>query len=263
MSVRPFPVTPVPEWEARFPWLRAGTTRRVGGRAASSHEPHAPSPAAGGRRACGSDGGPGTPADPGVPPLGDMLLGTGGKPWRSAVRSLQVHAAHVWVHSDPPVGPVVVGGGDGHVTRTPGVLLTVTIADCVPVFIADPVRRAVGLLHTGWRGTAAGVVESGMAALGAAFGTRPGDLTVHLGPAICGACYEVGPEVFRAIGEPTPATPRPIDLRGVIKRRATRSGVRPEQVSVSGECTLCGDGRYFSHRRGDAGRQRSFIGVVA
>ena len=262
MSVRPFPVTPVPEWDARFPWLRAGTTRRVGWRAGSSHEPNAPLPAAEGPPACGSDRDPGAPTDPGVPPLGDMLLCTAGEPWRSAVRSLQVHGAHVRAHSDLPVGPVVVGEGDGHVTRTPGALLTVTIADCVPVFIADPVRRAVGLFHAGWRGEAAGVVESGMAALGAAFGTRPANLTVHLGPAICGACYEVGPEVFRAIGEPTPAIPRPIDLRGVIKERATRSGVRPEQVSVSGECTLCGDGRYFSHRRGDAGRQRSFIGVV-
>ena len=80
-------------------------------------------------------------------------------------------------------------------TGQPGVLLTVTIADCVPVFIADPVRRAVGLFHAGWRGTAAGVFESGMATLGEAFGSTPGDITVHLGPAICGECYEVGPEV--------------------------------------------------------------------
>lgn len=263
MSVRPFPITPVPEWEARFPWLRAGTTRRVGGRAGSSHEPHAPSPAAEGPRACGSDHAPGAPRDPGAPPLGDMLLCTGEDPWRSVVRSLQVHGAHVRVHGDPPAGPVVVGEGDGHVTRTPGALLTVTIADCVPVFIADPVRRAVGLLHAGWRGTAAGVGESGMVALGEAFGSKPGDLTVHLGPAICGECYEVGPEVFRALGEPTPATPRPIDLRRAIRRRVIGSGVRAGQVTVSGECTRCGDGSYFSHRRGDTGRQRAFIGILA
>ena len=252
MSARHFPITPVPEWETRFPWLRAGTTRPA--------DPQSDA------NPLGSETGPATPdsvADPGVPPLQDMLPLTAGRHWRSVVRSRQVHGSLTLAHVDVAAGAWEVGEADGHVTRLAGVLLTVTIADCVPVFVADPVRRAVGLLHAGWRGTAAGVVESGMAALGAAFGTRPGNLTVHLGPAICGACYEVGPEVFRAIGEPTPATPRPIDLRGVIKERATGLGVRPEQVSVSGECTLCGDGRYFSHRRGDAGRQRSFIGVVA
>ena len=56
------------------------------------------------------------------------------------------------VHADLPVGESVVGEGDGHITRQPGLLLTVTLADCVPVFIADPVHRAVALLHAGWRG---------------------------------------------------------------------------------------------------------------
>lgn len=257
-----FALTPVPDWRDLFPWLRAGTAQRFGpGNAAGATG--AGGSAARDPRACGESGASGTSADPGVPLLRDMLPWTAGVPWRSAVRSHQVHGSSIRVHGDPPAGVTVVGEGDGHVTRTPGVLLTVTIADCVPVFVADPVRRAVGLLHAGWRGTAAGVVESGMAALAEALGSRVGDLTVHLGPAICGTCYEVGPEVFRALGQRIPPAPRPIDLRRVIKRCATASGTRPEQVTVSRECTLCGDGRYFSHRRGDAGRQRAFIGIVA
>lgn len=252
VSARHFPTTPVPDWDTRFPWLRAGTTRR---------------------RAALSDAGPlgsgtvaGTPdamADPGVPPLQDMFALAAGRPWRSVVRSRQVHGSLTLAHVDASAGTIVAGEADGHVTGQPGVLLTVTIADCVPVFMADPVRRAVGLLHAGWRGVAAGVIESGIATLSDAFGSTPGDTTVHLGPAICGQCYEVGPEVFRALGERTPAIPRPIDLRRVIRGRATESGVRPEQVTVSHECTRCGDGRYFSHRRGDEGRQRAFIGIVA
>jgi len=222
----------VPEWGSRFPWLRAGTTRRIVGR-------------------------------DGVPPLHDMLVLTAGSPWRTVVRSRQVHGPLTRIHADAPSGLQVVGEGDGHATRDAGVLLTVTIADCVPVFIADPDARAVGLLHAGWRGTAAGVVESGIGALERAFGSRPDDMAVHLGPAICGQCYEVGPEVFRALGEPMAATPGSIDLRRVVRRRAARCGVRDERMTVSGDCTLCGDGGYFSHRRGDAGRQRAYIGIVA
>ncbi|MDE2762472.1 MAG: polyphenol oxidase family protein [Gemmatimonadota bacterium] len=231
-SGRAFSTTPVPEWGSRFPWLRAGTTRRIVGR-------------------------------DGVPPLHDMLVLTAGSPWRTVVRSRQVHGPLTRIHADAPSGLQVVGEGDGHATRDAGVLLTVTIADCVPVFIADPDARAVGLLHAGWRGTAAGVVESGIGALERAFGSRPDDMAVHLGPAICGQCYEVGPEVFRALGEPMAATPGSIDLRRVVRRRAARCGVRDERMTVSGDCTLCGDGGYFSHRRGDAGRQRAYIGIVA
>lgn len=262
---RSFPATPVPGWGSRFPWLRAGTTR---GAAGTDGAPSSAESAPAGTRpdVRGSGGGPGADEsrfDPAVPPLRDMLALTPGSPWRSAVGSRQVHGSRTRTMKDAPAGPKAAGEGDGHVTRVPGVLLTVTVADCVPVFVADPVRRAVGLLHAGWRGTAAGVVESGVAALGEAFGSRPADMAVHLGPAVCGECYEVGPEVFRALGEPVPATRRPIDLRRVVGRRAAASGVREEGVSVSRECTLCGDGGYFSHRRGDAGRQRAFIGIVA
>ncbi len=252
MSARHFPITSVSDWEARFPWLRAGTTRRTGTESDAG--------------LLGSDTGSRTRdsmTDPGVPPLQDMLPLTAGRHWRSVVRGRQVHGSLTLAHVDVTEGVCVVGEADGHVTARPGVLLTVTIADCVPVFIADPVRRAVGILHAGWRGTAAGVFESGMAAMREAFGSTPGDITIHLGPAICGNCYEVGPEVFRALGERTPAAPRPVDLRRVIRRRATESDVRAEQVTVSGECTRCGDGRYFSHRRGDEGRQRAFIGIPA
>lgn len=249
-SARSFPSTPVPGWGTRFPWLRAGTTRRTVGADRVSRPGDSVNAAL-------------AQSDRGIPALDDMLVLTAGNPWRSVVRNRQVHGSLTRIHADIPAGPQVVGEGDGHVTHVPGVLLTVTVADCVPVFIADPARRAVGLLHAGWRGVAAGVVRSGIEAMREAFGSSPADLAVHLGPAICGQCYEVGPEVFRALGEPAPATPRPIDLRRIIGRRAGVAGVCVERVTASSECTLCGDGRYYSHRRGDAGRQRAFVGIVA
>lgn len=239
--------TAVPAWEARLPWLRAGTTRRGWSAAAGD----GCSAASGGRDA-------GATRRDAVQAAAEALL-TGG--WRSVVRSRQVHGAVTRVHTELPRGECVVGDGDGHVTRTVGLLLAVTLADCVPAFVADPAQRAVALLHAGWRGTAAGVVEHGLSVMGRAFGSRPADLYVHLGPAICGMCYEVGPEVFSALGETPPARPAPIDLRLAIRRRALAAGVDGGRLTVSDECTLCGDGRYFSHRRGDTGRHLGFIGV--
>lgn len=181
--------------------------------------------------------------------------------WRAVVRSRQVHGRLIQVHGRLPRGVCVTGDGDGHATDASGVLLTVTLADCVPVFIVDPVGRTVALLHAGWRGAAAGVVEAGLDTLSDAFGSDPKELLVHLGPAICGRCYEVGPEVFHALGQVTPRAPAAIDLRSVIRRRASAAGVRARNVTVSGECTLCGDGRYYSHRRGDRARHRGYIGI--
>lgn len=246
MSRKSTTATGVPGWEALLPWLRAGTTLRE--RTESRlREPCGP-------REAHDPWTTGRPDNGCCTPFGDG--------WRSVVRSRQVHGAETRVHTELPAGESVVGEGDGHLTRRPGLLLTVTLADCVPVFVADPVRRAVALLHAGWRGTAAGVLEQGLAAMGRAFGSVPGDLLVHLGPAICGECYEVGPEVFEALGEAAPPRPKPLDLRGVIRRRALAAGIGPERLTVNRECTLCGDGRYYSHRRGDTGRHLGFIGIL-
>lgn len=264
MSRAPIATTAVPGWDVRFPWLSAGTTRPVGGlgdthlkaRPSAARHPHALDGPG------GPSARPSVPSDPGVPGLAQMRLGAAPGRWRSVVRSRQVHGSTVHVHAEPPGGVIVLEDGDGHVTAAAGLLLTVTVADCVPVFIADPDTRAVGLLHAGWRGTAEGILEAGIHAMASSFGSVPAALAVHLGPAICGGCYEVGPEVFRSLGERPPPGPRPIDLRRVIRGRAGAAGVRDESVTVSGECTLCGDGRYFSHRRGDTGRQRAYVGIV-
>ncbi len=246
MSRESTTTTGVPGWDALLPWLRAGTTRRAA-EAPRPRETGTPREGLGPRTADRADDGC-------RPPLGDG--------WRSVVRSRQVHGAETKVHAELPAGESVVGEGDGHVTRRPGVLLTVTLADCVPVFIADPVHRVVALLHAGWRGTAAGVLERGLSAMDRAFGTVAGDLFVHLGPAICGRCYEVGPEVFAALDREVPTRPAPIDLRRVIGERAFAAGIAAGRLTVSAECTLCGDGRYYSHRRGDAGRHLGFIGIL-
>jgi len=180
-----------------------------------------------------------------------------------SVHARQVHGAHVRFHGPGDAGLHLAEPCDGHATASAGVLLAVTTADCVPVFVVDPAHRAVALLHAGWRGAAAGILEAGMAVMAEGAGSRAEDLHVHLGPAICGACYEVGPEVFEAVGLPAPDGPTPLDLRRVLARRAVTRGVPARRVSVSAHCTLCDQDRLFSHRGGDGARQVGFLGMSA
>ena len=86
--------------------------------------------------------------------------------------------------------------GDGLITNRPGMVLAVRVADCLPVLIADPVRRAVGAFHAGWRGTLARIVEKGVGEFRRQFGSDPADMTAAIGPGIHRCCYQVG-EDFR------------------------------------------------------------------
>ncbi|WP_373061096.1 polyphenol oxidase family protein [Gemmatimonas sp.] len=168
----------------------------------------------------------------------------------------QVHGASVERHVAGWRGWLRLRGVDGHVTTTPGTALAVTIADCTPVFIAHP-GGAVAVLHAGWRGTAARILDAGLDQLGA-LGFPADECVVHLGPSICFACYEVGPEVLSAVyGVPVFAKGQ-LDVREVLREQVWRRGVT--QISVSPACTRCHADRFFSHRGGDQGRQ---LGVIA
>ena len=168
----------------------------------------------------------------------------------------QTHGAIVETHGGGWRGWLRLRGVDGHVTSTPGTALAVTIADCTPVFVAHP-GGAVAALHAGWRGTAARILDVGLDALGA-MGFPADECVVHLGASICGGCYEVGPEVLRAVrGIPAKGKSH-LDVREVLLDQARRRGIG--QISVSPACTRCHSDRFFSHRGGDLGRQ---LGVIA
>ncbi len=114
------------------------------------------------------------------------------------VSPYQVHGAHV-----RPVGRehggTVQNGTDGLLTTTPGLMLLFRFADCVPLLLWDPVHRAVGLVHAGWRGVAGGIVRAAVDAFVRHAGSRPEDLWAGIGPAIGPCCYQVGPEVAQAV----------------------------------------------------------------
>lgn len=172
----------------------------------------------------------------------------------------QVHGARVATHGDGwDDGWLRVDDADGHVTQRAGTALAVSVADCVPVFLAHP-SGAVALLHSGWRGTEARITEAGLAAL-AALGVPAREVRVHLGPAICGRCYEVSPEVHARVTGRAVEAPTCVDLRALIADHVRAAGV--VHVTTSPLCTRCDGERLFSHRAGDEGRQLGVIGAEA
>jgi YfiH family protein len=174
---------------------------------------------------------------------------------RRTVIGRQVHGSNVITHRGGWEGLLRTGEADGHLAAERGIVLTVSIADCVPIFMAHP-SGIVGLLHSGWRGTVARIVDAGINAYGR-LGLPPDELKVHLGPSICGRCYEVSADVRAQLtGQPVNRAGN-VDLRSLIAEHARELGV--SDISVSPDCTKCDNDRYFSHRAGDTGRQIAVI----
>ncbi|HEY7898318.1 MAG: polyphenol oxidase family protein [Gemmatimonadales bacterium] len=167
----------------------------------------------------------------------------------------QVHGDRVLPHVIPWDGLLRTGPADGHATQERGLALAVTIADCAPIFIAHP-SGAIAMVHSGWRGTEARIIDQAIRLLGRV-GLSPDELRVHIGPAICGRCYEVSADVrSRLTGEPA-NRPGHVDIRSLIAEQARDAGVT--EISVSPSCTRCDNGSFYSHRAGDTGRQLAVI----
>jgi hypothetical protein len=181
--------------------------------------------------------------------------------FRGVAHARQLHGKEILIHFEAPVGLSIGPDADGHISSTPGAFMAVTVADCVPVFLADPHRRVAAIVHAGWRGTVAGILETGLDMFEEEFGASREDVLLHLGPAICERCYEVGPEVHTALGLPEPPGPAPVDLRGVLVERAMGSGLMRAHITRSSFCTLCAGSPFFSHRRGESERQVGFVGI--
>ena len=170
----------------------------------------------------------------------------------------QVHGSRIASHRVGN-GWTVQDTADGHLTDDAGVLLAVTVADCVPVYLMNRRSGRMGLMHAGWKGIAAGVIEAGIARLAAPDGTAA-DIVMHCGVAICESCYEVDCEVTLAVEGGRIPGKRHLDLRQAAARRALAMGV--PQVSVSTWCTAHDRGLFFSHRAsgGAPGRMAAYLG---
>ncbi len=186
------------------------------------------------------------------------------------VEASQVHGHHVAVVERADRGGTVPDA-DGLITRDPAVVLAMHCADCVPLLLVDPARRAVAAVHTGWRGTAAGAARAAVGAMVEAFGSRPGNLVAAIGPAIGPCCYEVDAPVVERFApwpwrdrvvSPAPSGRWMLDLWEANRRQIVDAGVPPESVAVAGLCTAHHPALFFSHRRdGATGRMAAHIAV--
>jgi len=169
----------------------------------------------------------------------------------------QVHGTDVRWHESLPEGWLILDGVDGHATSERGVLLTVTVADCIPVYLAVPQKGVIALLHAGWRGAAGGVLARGVDTLVQRGAAKMSDIVMHCGVGICGECYEVGPEVAVRFGLSGTVH---LDLRAALTHQARELGI--QEVSSSPLCSAEERDRFFSHRAsgGRDGRMVAYLG---
>ncbi len=203
----------------------------------------------------------------------------------------QIHSDVIHLFDAAPAEPC---RGDASATNRPGLLLAVQTADCVPILLVDPKKRAIAAVHAGWRGTLQRIVVKAVGQLQMQFGSKPADLLAAIGPSIGGCCYEVGTEVaiqfqsqfadapewfdeFRTGDEPNPIQwlnmmppghqPPPknvlLDLRKANRAQLLGAGLRPSNIFVSDLCTACRRDLLFSYRKEGAqsGRLMSAIGI--
>ncbi len=181
----------------------------------------------------------------------------------NTVEAEQVHGASLAVIEHVHQSRHVVPGCDALLTERAGLALLMRTADCLPIFIVDPLRGAIGIAHAGWRGLAAQLPARVIAAFHHVYHSRAEDLAVAIGPAIHACCYEVGPEFIPRFGAfvKERGGRRTCDLIGVAMSQLRGCGVRQERIFESAHCTACEPQHWFSVRReGDGtGRLTSFI----
>lgn len=221
--------------------------------------------------------------------------GTNGNVTWPLVTGRQIHSDVIHCVSKAPAHPPA---GDGLITRTPGLLIAVLAADCLPIIVVDTRVHAVGVFHAGWRGTLKRIIEKGVGEMRKHFGSRPGDLRAAVGPGIQSCCYEIGPEVrdkfegqfsyasslFReskesdAVRKKYPLlflsarapghTEMPkkifLDLAEANRRQLIAAGVPARNISVLDLCTSCRTDSFFSHRaeHGRTGRMMAAVGIA-
>ncbi len=206
----------------------------------------------------------------------------------------QIHSDAIHAVNDAPARQCK---GDALITATPGLVIAVQTADCVPILLADPKRRVVAAVHAGWRGTLARIVMKTVGRMRMVYGTRPSDVRAGLGPGVGRCCYPVGLEVVQKFHAQFPAardwfdgpfdrlvsddSPNPLqwlnqmppghqpppptanlDLIAANRWQLLEAGLAPRNVQDSGLCTVCNVSRLFSYRaeRGHTGR---LLGAIA
>lgn len=193
------------------------------------------------------------------------------------VASDQVHSNRIYKVTEKDWGKGItresdISSIDGLMTNVPETPLMIFSADCVPLFFSDPVHKVVGLAHSGWRGTTAGIGACMIHKMEQEYGSRPGDIRCAIGPSICQNCYEVGGEVAEAFRDAFPQEAcrdiiKPgrgekyqLDLWAANRYILLTAGIKEEHLEITDLCTCCNPALLFSHRASKG--KRGNLGAV-
>ena len=197
------------------------------------------------------------------------------------VLSDQTHTTNVRVITEEDRGkgilkPQDYSDVDGMITNVPGIVLVTSYVDCVPLYFVDPVRKAIGLSHSGWKGTVGHIGQKTVWKMHEVYGSEPKDIVAAIGPSICQSCYEVSDDVaeaFRANFTADEAADILLD-KGNGKYQLdlwkanwyvlTDAGILPEHLSVTDLCTACHPDLLWSHRKtnGQRGGLSAFLSLI-
>ncbi len=177
------------------------------------------------------------------------------------VRSVQTHTSKVYVVREEDLGYGVMRENkivehDALITNLADVTLICTYADCVPIYLVDTVHRAIGLVHSGWKGTVEEISSQTLLRMQEEYQTNPRDVVAAIGPCICDTCYEVDAALYDAFSAKFDGVLKAkeelgkyeLDLRKANLQILLRSGLREEQITISDICTCCNPDLVFSHR---------------
>lgn len=181
------------------------------------------------------------------------------------VMSKQTHTTNVRVVTEEDRGKGIVRDRDytdvdGLITNVRGICLVTSYADCVPLYFVDPVRKAIGLSHSGWRGTAGKIGKKTVELMTESFGSDPADILACVGPSICSDCYEVSQDVIDKVKEAFDEAlwdslfyekrngKYQLDLWKTNEEVFQEAGILPEHIAVTNVCTRCNSRILYSHR---------------
>ena len=195
-----------------------------------------------------------------------------GMPIDRLVRSQQVHRDDILIADESDIVPLyreIPYNADGLITNVPNLPLMIFTADCLPLLLYDS-SGAVGAVHCGWRSTVMNIAGKAVRLMGERYGTRPKNVRAAIGACIGKCCFETGEDVAEGVRavlggdgfvEEAGNGKYKVDLKGVVRELLIRSGVKPENIDITDECTVCRHDKYWSHRftKGQRGLQAAVI----
>lgn len=201
-----------------------------------------------------------------------------GVDYKNVVFSSQIHEDKIYKVTKEDVGKGLlrqsnIKGYDALITNEKDIALVTFYADCVSIFIVDPINKAIGIAHSGWRGTVKEIGAKTIKQMNKIYGSNAKDLIVGIGPSIEKCCFQVGKEVVETFKKDLPFSEKyifndtikdkyKIDLQGIIKQTLINSGVLEKNIEVSELCTMCNNEMFFSHRF--MGNERgSLAGIIS